>query len=124
MPVSRTGLTKRQVTDIYTAATQKIMGADRRNMPMGEKAMRLAVFARKRRPGSSWQKIKDEWNSENPDEDYTDRRRFERDCTDALMRLLAPTRADDEFTYNAPSKPATVVEINQRSTQDVSPGRG
>lgn len=81
-------LSDAQVAAIYKEQKRRL--SSRRMRSITPKHLRLAVFAAERRPGMSWEKIRLEWNEENPTEQYSDRRRMERDCTDAQKRLLAP----------------------------------
>jgi hypothetical protein len=116
-------LTDDQVRHIYKAAKQELVGKSRRNKPIGRKAMVMAVFSRQRRSELSWQQIMDEWNEAAPEHRYTERRRFEKECTDALQRLLRPERADDELARHARAAGTTITDIERRTTQEVPPDR-
>jgi hypothetical protein len=72
----------------YSELRQKILEGNYR--PLGEKHLKLAVFAAERRPPAKWADVMEAWNAENEGQKYVKVTVFARDCTAAQRRLLEP----------------------------------
>ena len=81
-------LSPRQVADHYRRIRGEILGG--RHRELSEKHTRLAIFTAARPAGESRRKQMVDWNKEYPEWRYKEKRNFDRDCKQAIQRLLHP----------------------------------